>query len=292
MTIESAFSAELFSVASILTWLSMSVSLPGPWFPSLCDLICMDILEMKVSVVKTADNWPWAHYLPKLKLASKVKVGRALGEIKSKHGPSFVNPSIDNQGRNFILLPITKEGTLPFCWETRKKLSQTEGFLVTPPPPKKKAVPFTLMSKSISGSSSETSWGWRSGSVVRSTCCSCGGQVFASQHPHNGSQSSTSQLPGGSNTLFWLSWAPGINVVYRHACRQNTRIHTIKEINLKKQLPVSYPVTAHLWHVLMIPDTGKAEASGLQAVACKTQCVPLGEWFPPPGRRGKFIVRW
>jgi hypothetical protein len=41
--------------------------------------------------------------------------------------------------------------------------------------------------------------GWRNGSAVKSTDCSCRGPEFNSQQPHGGSQSSVM----GSDTLFW-----------------------------------------------------------------------------------------
>lgn len=221
MSIESAFSAELFSVVSILTWHSMSMSLPGPWFPSLCGLICMDILEMKVSVVKTADNWPWAYYLPKLKLASKVKVGRALGEIKSKHGPSFVNPSIDNQGRNFILLPITKEGTLPFCWETRKKLSQTEGFLVTP---QKRLYPshscqkvYLVLHQKHPGAGEVVPWLGALAALVEDRCSPLNTHIMAHNHPHlnfQGDPTPSSDFPGHQALMWYTGTHTGKILVY------------------------------------------------------------------------------
>jgi hypothetical protein len=42
-------------------------------------------------------------------------------------------------------------------------------------------------------------WGWRDGSVVKSTDCSFRGPEFNSQQPHGGSQPSVM----GSNALFW-----------------------------------------------------------------------------------------
>jgi len=42
-------------------------------------------------------------------------------------------------------------------------------------------------------------WGWRDGSVVRSTDCSSRGPEFKSQQPHGGSQPSVM----GSDALFW-----------------------------------------------------------------------------------------
>jgi hypothetical protein len=41
--------------------------------------------------------------------------------------------------------------------------------------------------------------GWRDGSVVKSTDCSCKGPEFNSQQPHGGSQPSVM----GSDALFW-----------------------------------------------------------------------------------------
>ncbi|CAO2590642.1 hypothetical protein LEMLEM_LOCUS5939, partial [Lemmus lemmus] len=41
-----------------------------------------------------------------------------------------------------------------------------------------------------------TSWGWRDGSVVKSTDCSSRGPGFNSQHPHGSSQLSEDPVPG------------------------------------------------------------------------------------------------
>ena len=38
--------------------------------------------------------------------------------------------------------------------------------------------------------------GWRDGSVVKSTGCSCRGPGFASQHPHGGSELPVTPVPG------------------------------------------------------------------------------------------------
>ena len=43
------------------------------------------------------------------------------------------------------------------------------------------------------------SWGWRDGSVVKSTDCSSRGPEFNSQQPHGGSQPSVME----SDALFW-----------------------------------------------------------------------------------------
>jgi len=42
-------------------------------------------------------------------------------------------------------------------------------------------------------------WGWRDGSVVKSTVCSSRGPEFNSQQPHGGSQPSVMR----SDALFW-----------------------------------------------------------------------------------------
>jgi hypothetical protein len=42
-------------------------------------------------------------------------------------------------------------------------------------------------------------WGWRDGSVVKSTDCSSKGPEFKSQQPHGGSQPSVMK----SDALFW-----------------------------------------------------------------------------------------
>lgn len=45
-------------------------------------------------------------------------------------------------------------------------------------------------------------WGWRVGSVLRNTCCSCKGTRFGSQHQLGGSQLSVTPVPGDSIPIF------------------------------------------------------------------------------------------
>jgi hypothetical protein len=45
-------------------------------------------------------------------------------------------------------------------------------------------------------------YGWRDGSVIKSTGCSSRGQRFDSQHPHGSLQSSLTPVPGDSSALF------------------------------------------------------------------------------------------
>jgi hypothetical protein len=52
---------------------------------------------------------------------------------------------------------------------------------------------------SNSNSINKNSWGWRDGSVVKSTDCSSRDPEFNSQQPHGGSQVSVM----GSDALFW-----------------------------------------------------------------------------------------
>jgi hypothetical protein len=51
----------------------------------------------------------------------------------------------------------------------------------------------------VLGSIREQAEGWRDGSVVKSTECSCEGPEFKSQQPHGGSQPSVRR----SDSLFW-----------------------------------------------------------------------------------------
>jgi hypothetical protein len=56
--------------------------------------------------------------------------------------------------------------------------------------------------------------------------------------PHSSSQQSVIMVHGKSDTLFRLSWAPGMQTLHRHTCKQNT--HTQKVINLREKEINSY----------------------------------------------------
>jgi hypothetical protein len=66
--------------------------------------------------------------------------------------------------------------------------------------------------------------GWRDGSAVKSTDCSCKGPEFKSQQPHGGSQPSVMR----SDALFWCVWRQ----------LQCTHIHKIND-SLKKKSKTS-----------------------------------------------------
>ena len=72
---------------------------------------------------------------------------------------------------------------------------------------------------------------WEDGSAVKSTCCSCRGSEFASQHPRDGAQASVTLIPG--------IWCPLLNssaqelcvhILYIDSCRQNMDTHKPKRI--------------------------------------------------------------
>ena len=67
-----------------------------------------------------------------------------------------------------------------------------------------------------------TSWGWREGSVVKSTG-SCPGPRFNSQHPHDGSQLPVTPVPGDpmSSSGFCEHC---MHMLHRHTCRQSNRM--------------------------------------------------------------------
>ena len=50
--------------------------------------------------------------------------------------------------------------------------------------------------------------------MVKNIYCSCKGSRLHSQNRHGGSQSSKTQISGGYNLLFWLSWAPVLVKVF------------------------------------------------------------------------------
>ena len=70
--------------------------------------------------------------------------------------------------------------------------------------------------------------GWRDGSVIKNTGCSCRGPRFSSQHPHGGSQPSVTPAPGNLMPSSGLSWHPPTHTetpTYTHKqVKQNRRI--------------------------------------------------------------------
>lgn len=65
---------------------------------------------------------------------------------------------------------------------------------------------------------------WRGGSVVKSSC-SCRRPGFSSQHPRE-----WLTVIQCISALFWPLPAPGSRSAHLPTCRENTRIHKIKEI--------------------------------------------------------------
>lgn len=68
---------------------------------------------------------------------------------------------------------------------------------------------------------------WRESVAVRSTCCSFRGLGLGSQHTHGSSKPFVTPFSGISY-LFQPSRAPGMHVVHRYTCRQNTQTHKTK----------------------------------------------------------------
>jgi len=66
-------------------------------------------------------------------------------------------------------------------------------------------------------------WGWKDGSVIKSTGCSSRGFRFNSQHPCGSSQLSVIPVPGD------------LTPSHRYACRQNTNAPKIKINKLFKK---------------------------------------------------------
>lgn len=56
----------------------------------------------------------------------------------------------------------------------------------------------------------------------KSNGCSSRRLKFNFQHPHDGSQSYVTPVPGESDAFFWPLWAPALHMVHRYTCGQNT----------------------------------------------------------------------
>lgn len=101
--------------------------------------------------------------------------------------------------------------------------------------------------------------GWRFGSTVKSTCCSCEGlKLVLGTHMAITSYSSS----GRSNILFWLPWEPGRHAAHTHTSKQNNHIN--KNRHYKKRI-VIWNEVRWLWQSV-IKQENRSEST-IQAAA-------------------------
>lgn len=69
--------------------------------------------------------------------------------------------------------------------------------------------------------------GWREGSAVKSTCCSCKETKFNSQCSHGGSQLPVT-ISEGSDAFSWTAHTPGMDGIHMCTCKHNSPTQKIK----------------------------------------------------------------
>lgn len=79
--------------------------------------------------------------------------------------------------------------------------------------------------------------GWRDGSVVRESLVENPGSV---PRPHRVARKCFyHSCSRGYSTFFWPQWAPCMHMEHIHTGKQNTQMHKIKYINLKRKKSIA-----------------------------------------------------